>query len=346
MMARVAIRRYPLTETKIPDQCMGTKICALASGDHDMELKADTGFQVVDKRRSQNAEGAAARRPTSPDQRAHSVLLGYYNEDQARRYLDAKGVPPDLLDELLREHGRAQARIQTLTPLGDGLAMTPLEDVEALKEVYRVMARPECKGAYPQGSWTAELVEISKIIPLQPDLDIDYSESLGSPSLDAKNLMAAVKFCFAEKHSTDFHAVVDESQKAVTINGINPSLEVVGLRYHQVEDHGPLIVSFMVSPAPNIVCVSLFEGRHFLSSGYHRVYRLMKAGLSHVPCALREVGALEHTGANRLGLFPQEVLMAPRPPLFPDFADPVLGVIVPFRAVEKVIRIRPDEYFV
>jgi hypothetical protein len=311
-----------------------------------MEPKADTGFQVVDKRRTQNAEGAAARRPISSNQRAHSVLLGYYNENQARKYLDAKGVPPDLLDELLREQERAQARIKTLAPLGDGPAMTRLEDVEALKEVYRVMARPECKGAFPQGSWTAELVEISKIIPLQPGLDIDYAESLGSASLDAKNLMAAVKLCFAEKHPTDFHANVDESQKAVTIDGINPSLEVVGLRYQQAEDHGPLIVSFMVSPAPNIVCVSLFEGRHFLSSGYHRVYRMMKAGFSHVPCAVREVGALEHTGANRPGLFPEDVLIAPRPPLFPDFADPVLGIVAPFRAVEKVIRIRPDEYFI
>jgi hypothetical protein len=38
--------------------------------------------------------------------------------------------------------------------------------------------------------------------------------------------------------------------------------------------------------------------------------------------------------------------MAPRPPLFPDFADPVLGMIVPFQAVRRVVRIRPDEYFV
>lgn len=31
---------------------------------------------------------------------------------------------------------------------------------------------------------------------------------------------------------------------------------------------------------------------------------------------------------------------------FPDFADPVLGIMAPFRAVQRVIRIRPDEYFV
>ena len=310
-----------------------------------MEPKAGPNFQVVDKRRSHDGEGAA-RRPISPDQRAHSVLLGYLSEEQARRYLEAKGIQPDLLDELLRERERAQARIRTLAPLTQGPATMPLNDVEALKEIHRVMARPECKGAYPEGSWRVELVEISKIIPFQPGLDVDYAESLGGASLDPKKLMPAVKLCFAEKHPTEVQANVDESQKAITIDGINPSLEVVGLRYVQPEDHGPLIISFMVSPAPNIVCVSLFEGKHFLSSGYHRVYRLMKAGFSHVPCIVREASTFAQTGAYGPGLFSDEVLMVPRPPLFPDFADPVLGIISPFRAVQRVIRIRPDEYFV
>ena len=80
-----------------------------------MEPKAGPNFQVVDKRRS-HAE-RAERRPISPDQRAHSVLLGYLSEEQARRYLEAKGIQPDLMDELLRERELAQARIQTLAPV-------------------------------------------------------------------------------------------------------------------------------------------------------------------------------------------------------------------------------------
>lgn len=88
------------------------------------------------------------------------------------------------------------------------------------------------------------------------------------------------------------------------------------------------------------------DGCRFLSSGYHHVYRLMKAGFSHVPCIVREASTFAQTGAYGPGLFSDEVLMVPRPPLFPDFADPVLGIISPFRAVQRVIRIRPDEYFV
>jgi hypothetical protein len=38
--------------------------------------------------------------------------------------------------------------------------------------------------------------------------------------------------------------------------------------------------------------------------------------------------------------------MAPRPPLFADFADPELAIVAPLRAMRKVIRIRPDEYLI
>jgi hypothetical protein len=38
--------------------------------------------------------------------------------------------------------------------------------------------------------------------------------------------------------------------------------------------------------------------------------------------------------------------MAPRPPLFTDFADAELGSMAPLLATHKVTRIRPDEYLV
>lgn len=311
-----------------------------------MEPKSGVGFQVVDKRRTQHAEGPRPRRPIPSGSRAHSVLLAYCSEDVARNFLESKGVPPDLLDEMMEERERARARIQTLTPFDDQPAARPLEDSTALAEIDRVMRRPDCQGAYPKGSWAAELVEISKIVPLQPNLDVAYAEGLGGPDLDIRNLLSAVKLCFAEKHPTEFHVNAHESQKAISVSGINPSLEVVGLSYTQQGADGPLMVSFLISPAPNIVSVSRHAGRHFLVSGYHRTYRLMKAGFSHVPCVVRETKTLAQAAAHGRTFFPEPVLMAPRPPLFPDFADPVLGMIVPFQAVRRVVRIRPDEYFV
>jgi hypothetical protein len=310
-----------------------------------MNSKSDATFHVVDKRHSQAAK-PVSRRHIPANRRAHSVLLGHYAEDEARDFLRGKALPPEVVDEIMTEHRRAWMHTQQLPPLAAGKAASPVKDADAIAEISTMMSRPACAAAYPRGSWTAELVEIAKLIPVQPNLDVDYAESLGGPDLEPANLLAAVKLAFADQRSIPFNLSVDEAQKSISVTSVNPTFEVVGLRYGQPEEDGALVVSFMLSPPPNIITVSRFAGRHFLSTGYHRVYRMLKAGFTHAPCMVLEAKHLAHTGAKSPGAFPEAVLMAKRPPLFPDFADPVLGIIVPFRSAERMIRIRPDEYFV
>lgn len=312
-----------------------------------MPSKTETTFQVVDKRRSQAARHPGLQRAIPAGRRAHSVLLGHFNADYARRFLQDKALQPELVDELMQQREFARARMESLPQLNmTNSSARSLDDDKSIAEINRVMARSECQAAYPEGTWTAELVEIATLVPIQPNLDLDYAGGLGDSDLDPSKPESAVSLCFAEKHPTEFHVSVEESQKAITISGINPSLEVVGLRYEQQENEGPLLLSFMVSPAPNIVVIARYSGRHLLASGYHRVYRLLQLGFTHVPCIVRETQTVAQIGMRGRAMFAESVLMAPRPPLFPDFADQVLGIVVPFKAVHRVVRIRPDEYFV
>lgn len=310
-----------------------------------MSAKADVGFQVVDKRHGQTS-GKDSRRQIPAGWRAHSVLLAYYSEEGARTYLEDAGLHPGQVEELMRERERALAHMNGLGPLAEKDAAIDINDALALKEIDRVMSRPECQSAYPRGSWEPRLVEIARLVPVHPSLDVDYAETLADASLNAKNFLAQVKLCFAEKHPADYQVRVDQSQKAVNVQGINPSLEVIGLRYERMENDGPLVVSFMVGPPPNIVVVAHYGDRYFLSTGYHRVYRLLEAGVTHVPCAVREVTSLNQVGAYGSAVFSEAILTAPRPPLFTDFADSRLSVIVPLRPMQKLVRIRPDEHLV
>jgi len=312
-----------------------------------MTPEPEATFHVVDKRRFQTSDQPASNPPVSANCRRHAVLLGFLGADHARDFLDGKGLESELLAQAMQQGERAETHIKGLPKLQESkTAAQPIRHAVALSEIQRVMSRPECKSAYPEGSWSAELVEIAGIIPLQPSLDLDYAQSFNGPDLAPSQMLPAVKLSFAEKHPSEFDVTADQLQKAISISGLNPSLEVVGLRYESQPDGGPVLVSFVVSPAPNIVVVSRYAGRHFLSSGYHRVFRLMKVGYSHVPCVVREVKTLAQVGARGSEAFRDPVFMSPRPPLFPDFADPVLATIVPFPALRRVIRIRPDEYFV
>lgn len=312
-----------------------------------MTTKKGSTYRVLDKRRTQTEDQQLPELPSAGKYRRHVVLLGHLGADHARDFLERKGVSEEVLGQAMQHSQRAEAHVKSLPLIHDtNAASQPIENAAALSEIQRVMSRPECKSTFPEGSWTAELVDIAGIIPLQPSLDIDYARNLDASDLTSSSLLPAVKFCFAGKHPTDFDVSVEQRQKAVSIHGINPSLEVVGLRYERQPEGGPVLVSFMVSPAPNIVVVSRYAGRRFLSSGYHRVYHLMRAGYSRVPCAVREVTSLADAGAYGPEAFREDVLMALRPPMFPDFADPELAVIVPFPARQRVVRIRPDEYFV
>jgi len=304
-----------------------------------MESKTSKDIQVVDKRRLQDADIPDAGRPVPQGRRAHSVLLGHCREDQAQELLQASGLDERTREELMEKWERAQSRIQKLPAFKENAAARALTGQEMPAEVKQVMEQPDCKEAFPEDTWSAALVEIAKLIPVQPNVDVEYAESLGDATLDSANPASAVKLCFNPKYPTGFHVQVDESQKAMSVTGVNPSLEVVGLQYSQEGGNGSVVVSFMISSRPNIVAIAYEDGRFFLLNGCHRVYRLMRAGFWHVPCMMREGGG--YGG----GFFLPEVLASPRPPLFLDFTDPTLGVIVPFRAVQRVVRLRPDEYF-
>jgi hypothetical protein len=312
-----------------------------------MSSNSDVSFQVVDKRHSQMpAKPSGKKRFIPAGWRAHSVLLGHYDEDHAREFLQRKTLPPDVVDELMTDHRRAEMQLREMPPLKKAPEVRPIQDQKAMAEIARIMSRPDCAAAYPPGSWTAELVEIASLVPIHPNVDVHYAEGLGGPDLDPANFMAAVKLAFPENQSIPFNLSVDQTQKSISLSSINPSVEVVGLRYGQTDKDGPMVVSFMIGSPPNILTVTRFNGRNFLSTGYHRVYRMLKAGLSHVPCVVREAEDFAQTGAQAPGALPSYALMEDRPPLFPDFADPIMGVIVPFRSVERMVRIRPDEYFV
>jgi hypothetical protein len=308
--------------------------------------EAESTFRIVDRRHTALAGEFIPSSDLPAGYRAHSVLLGHKTEDQAFAFLRDKGVHPEAMERLLAERARAESRIRTLPPFAPTVATQPIQDGQALADISHIMSRPECKAAFPEGKWTAELVEIASLIPAFPSLDVRYAESLGGPALDPANPLSAVRLCFNPKLSSPLHASLDSAQKSVSIVSIHPALEVVNLQCRQQPDDGPLLVSFMVAAQPNVVVVMRHRDRLLLCGGYHRLYRLLQAGFARVPCLVQDATGRAQVARYGSFLFPESELMAPRPPLFTDFADRELGIVVPLRARRKVTRIRPDEYSV
>lgn len=285
------------------------------------------------------------RRLIPPDRRNHLFLLGFYAQQEARQFLQGKQLPQPDFDEIMKRWDAARALIGTLAPLSHEPEVRPILEPDLLLEIAKVTERPDFKQVFPEGTWSISLVELSAIVAFQPNIDVGYAASQAGETLSSSDLLSAVRLCFPHGKPAALAINLDQAQKAITVSGINPSLQVVGYNWGQQDPQGPFVVSFFIHPGPNVVQVSRYRGRYFLSNGYHRTYRLMKAGFTHIPCLVKSANNLAETGALAPGFFSESVLMSPRPPLFTDFGNEVLGITVPVHAMKKVVRIRPDEYF-
>ncbi len=310
-----------------------------------METSPEFAFKDAVQSGHVAVDDSDLRRLIPPDRRNHCFLLGFYSDREARQFLEGKSLQQADFDELMNHWNTARARISTLSPLSGEPEIRPILEPELLLEIAKVTERPDFKQAFPEGTWSVSLVELSGIIPFQPNVDIDYAAKQGVDTLCSTDLLSAVRICFPYGKLTTLAINLDQPQKAVTVSGFNPALQVVGFQYGQQDAQGPFVVSLYITAGLNIVQVSRYRGRYFLSNGYHRTYKLMRAGFTHIPCIVKNVDSLAETGALAPGFFSESVLMSARPPLFTDFRDEVLGITVPVHATKKVVRIRPDEYF-
>jgi hypothetical protein len=318
-----------------------------------MSAELDPGFEFVDRRASAGDDGRA---PASGDgagrnatdrggaYHVHSALLGYCSEERVGAFLRDGSVHPDALDSVVQHWQQAQARVGRLSPLTRGGGIVPIETDETLAAIGRVMARPECRSAFPDGTWAPAFVDVAQLVPVRFDLDLQQAESLEIEDLNPDKPGSAVPLCFPESGTSAVEVAVDQVQKSITVGADDAAFEVMGLRYSRQDETGPLVVSFMLGAPPPLVVVLRYADRLFLTAGAARVYRLMQAGFTQVPCVLRDAASLAQILSSHARGFREAALAAPRPPLLPDFADPVLGVIVKLRATRRLIRIRPDEF--
>lgn len=310
-----------------------------------MGSELDPGFEFVDRRASAGDDGAcgdAADRGGA--YHAHSALLGYCSEERVGAFLRDGSVHPDTLDSVAQHWQHAHARVGQLSPLARGAGIVPIEKGETLSAIGRVMARPECRSAFADGTWAPAFVDLAQLVPIRFDLDLQHAESLEIGDANPDKPGSAVPLCFPEPGASAVEVAVDQAQKSITVAADDAAYEVMGLRYSRQDETGPLVVSFMLGAPPPLVVVLRYADRLFLTAGAAPAYRLMQAGFTQIPCVLRDAPSLAKILSSHARGFRENTLAAPRPPLLPDFADPILGVIVKLRATRRLIRIRPDEF--
>lgn len=308
----------------------------------------------------------------------HRLLLGFLPFPEARNALQGSHqlANPDLLEETSPPTETDESGVEgsepTATPDG-GLseqvcqeqwmetqqAISPIEDIvlehppiEPLPEGDELEAHVEEfreSDAFTQvfadvddSKWEIGRVPISHLVAFQKSVNTEAYEDIDTWEEDP---LAVLEYTLpTESAQMQMQTPIQTPGNALIGQQFisrSPNIQVAGMEMGELEDRPGKIVSFHIKSKPNFVQVARLNGRCILKNGYHRVYQLMQAGETHVPCIIRDVDDYAGTGGANGNHLSPDVVLSDRPPLVTDFESEV-AVDIKRPATNKLIRVTAE----
>jgi len=213
-----------------------------------------------------------------------------------------------------------------------------VEDVAA--DIQNVLScnaeRDDLREEFDGLEWTLGVVDLRRLVSFQRRLVLHEEMIEGTEPRDwAARVQLSLPYCRTSDFESELHS------SGLTLSSENPDITV---RW-QTTREGDGVFALKVRHGSPFMEVGYYRERWFLRDGYHRSYRLLRAGIAEVPAVIVQASTLEELGTNRPWFFPEEVLFSRRPPLVTDFLgdDLVLRWYRPAR--RKVIRVAITEDF-
>jgi hypothetical protein len=213
--------------------------------------------------------------------------------------------------------------------------------------VEQVVGRPRFAAAFSSVPIALAMVEIDRLVVWQQHLSLDHAARFQTATLDEA---AVAAICLPLDEPVPEVTVLRQGDRFVIESNLAdlrsfdpqwldartlPDLESGG---GQVIAGVALGIGYGVS-AVNVVRMGQ---RLVLNNGYHRVYALRRAGVTHLPCvvqAIRHPEELRYAGAEGMVEDQEMLFHAPRPALFKDFFDPRLTHTVRMATTRRQIQI-------
>ncbi len=184
--------------------------------------------------------------------------------------------------------------------------------------------------------WSIAEVDLRALLSFQRRVAFP-PEALASALPAANDPEGLVSFCFPPSRSVAYHLLPQEGSAAV-FDSVDPNLQ---LRV----DPGSATPLSLYAGSP-FVEAAMFGGRVFLRDGYHRAYRLLRAGVVRVPAIVVRARTLAELGADRPWFFPPEVLFSNDPPRVRDFLDDAKTISYSRPVLRKRLRLMVKEELV
>jgi len=250
-------------------------------------------------------------------------LLGFMDHQLALHYLTTYCIVADQSPQALLQHWNdARAKLGPAQPHAgqpniQNIPVAHNAHLQQMLAAYPILAQP---APIP---WSFRLVEIAPLLAFQfhiaTELSVPRFAALPHPPQTGDML----PICLPLQPET-CQPQITRSPNSIVFRDSNLNFRILG----PLEDDPtqPFKVGgIALGPGNPWVAVSRFNGRCYLSNGYHRAYEVQAAGASHIPCMLLDVPDFAGVGAQGGGAtFDRALLESGNPPTCGHFTDCLL----------------------
>ncbi len=277
-------------------------------------------------------------------ERPARALVGWMQPDQLALHLCGKRMNEQPSEDQIEQSAKARSTVlgrPEATPAESVFLETPdkLREYEARLQLNAIARQYFAEG------WRVAVADLTKVRAFQPAVFTEQAVERVS-GVDEKDVLALAELSLPMVEKLDFPLQFDEAKNAWIITSPDLNLRVFGHFAGPVaggEDGPPVpAVGFIAGALPSMMKVVEFDGRHYLTDGYHRAFGFLSRGITHVPVMTRQIDQFEELGLP-VGMLPQGAYLGTRPPHLPDYLDDAVSATVMLPIAQKVIVIQALE---
>lgn len=213
--------------------------------------------------------------------------------------------------------------------LADAIGIKPLpKEVEPAAQ--KIQEKQSFKKTFANHPITIAEIEIDKVVASQRTVNLDYAKLLESQIKDKS--FDLLSFCVEPDRGGSALKSGRSGGNAYTFASEDPSLRLLGayespfeetfMSPHHTGGQPMRAVIILVGFGSSSINVFKVGKRIILNNGFHRLYALRAAGLTHAPVVIQEINRADLELPEVIAELPRDYLVsADRPGLLKDFFD-------------------------
>jgi hypothetical protein len=182
--------------------------------------------------------------------------------------------------------------------------------------------------------WSLGVVDLRRLLAFQRRLSFNSTLPAMTVPLQC-DWNRLIEIAFASPNPVICDVVHDTDKKTVILQSSNPNVQL-----RVTQDPAAPVAVYAGSP---FFEVAQYAGRWFLRDGYHRAYKLLRAGIFQIPAVIVRARTLEELGAVQPQFFSEATLLSEHPPFVSDFLNDALTIEYERHPIIKTLRITMEE---